>query len=92
MTILSSDDVLDDGDIAKFTAQLNRTLEQKISDISNIPVGVPIPWPTTTPPAGWLQCNGADFDKSKFPKLAEAYPDGRLPDLRGEFIRGWDDS
>ncbi|MDU4067974.1 MAG: phage tail protein [Enterobacter asburiae] len=26
-----------------------------------------------------------------FPKLALAYPALRLPDLRGEFIRGWDD-
>ncbi|MCT9743979.1 phage tail protein, partial [Escherichia coli] len=24
-----------------------------------MPVGVPVPWPTATPPAGWLQCNGA---------------------------------
>ncbi|MBS9440770.1 phage tail protein [Photorhabdus heterorhabditis] len=90
----SGEDILDNGDITKLTAQLNEALEQKISNISNssdIPVGVPVPWPTTIPPAGWLQCNGSVFDKSKFPKLAEAYPDGRLPDLRGEFIRGWDD-
>ncbi|MCT8341829.1 phage tail protein [Photorhabdus kleinii] len=55
-----------------------------------IPVGVPLPWPTTTPPEGWAQCNGAPFDKTKYPKLAQAYPNGILPDLRGEFIRGWD--
>nr|WP_036772306.1 phage tail protein [Photorhabdus australis] len=55
-----------------------------------IPVGVPLPWPTETPPEGWVQCNGAAFDKSKFPELAKAYPGGNLPDLRGEFIRGWD--
>ncbi|EFB8865625.1 TPA: phage tail protein, partial [Escherichia coli] len=23
---------------------------------SALPVGVPVPWPTATPPAGWLQC------------------------------------
>ncbi|WP_334472331.1 phage tail protein [Arsenophonus sp. PmNCSU2021_1] len=28
------------------------------------------------------------FDKVKCPKLALAYPSGRLPELRGEFIRG----
>ncbi|WP_349817817.1 tail fiber protein, partial [Escherichia coli] len=22
---------------------------------------MPVPWPTATPPAGWLQCNGATF-------------------------------
>lgn len=56
-----------------------------------IPVGTPIPWPTAIPPGGWLRCNGAVFDKSKFPELAKAYPSGRLPDLHSEFIRGWDD-
>ncbi|HBY7268462.1 tail fiber protein, partial [Escherichia coli] len=24
-----------------------------------MPVGVPIPWPSATPPTGWLKCNGA---------------------------------
>ena len=62
------------------------------SDIDKyIPVGFPLPWPQETPPGGWLKCNGATFDKVKYPKLATAYPSGVLPDLRGEFIRGWDD-
>ncbi|MBS9422297.1 phage tail protein [Photorhabdus caribbeanensis] len=56
------------------------------------PVGAPIPWPLPNVPAGYLACNGQSFNKSLYPKLAEAYPNGRLPDLRGEFIRGWDDS
>ena len=55
------------------------------------PAGFPLPWPQATPPAGFLKCNGATFDKVKYPKLATAYPSGVLPDLRGEFIRGWDD-
>ncbi|WP_460601914.1 tail fiber protein [Escherichia coli] len=58
---------------------------------SALPVGVPIPWPSATPPTGWLKCNGATFDKAAYPKLAIAYPSGVLPDLRGEFLRGWDD-
>lgn len=62
------------------------------SDIDKyIPVGFPLPWPQATPPGGWLKCNGAAFDKVKYPKLATAYPSGSLPDLRGVFIRGWDD-
>lgn len=56
-----------------------------------IPVGVPIPYPLATPPAGYLKLNGASFDKAKYPRLAAIYPDGVLPDMRGEFIRGWDD-
>ncbi|MDS6659977.1 phage tail protein [Klebsiella pneumoniae] len=58
---------------------------------SALPVGVPVPWPLATPPTGWLKCNGAAFTASQYPKLALAYPSLRLPDLRGEFIRGWDD-
>ncbi|WFW93016.1 phage tail protein [Citrobacter freundii] len=58
---------------------------------SALPVGVPVPWPSATPPSDWLKCNGARFDKNKFPKLATVYTSGFLPDLRGEFIRGWDD-
>ncbi|VFS62683.1 Phage Tail Collar Domain [Leminorella grimontii] len=56
-----------------------------------IPVGVPLPYPSATPPDGFLKCNGAPFDKTLYPKLAVAYPSGVLPDLRGEFLRGWDD-
>ncbi|HEY3984870.1 phage tail protein [Cedecea sp.] len=64
----------------------------KTADIDKyIPVGFPLPWPQPTPPGGWLKCNGATFDKVKYPKLATAYPSGVLPDLRGEFMRGWDD-
>ncbi|HCP4020487.1 TPA: tail fiber protein [Escherichia coli] len=58
---------------------------------SALPVGVPVPWPTATPPAGWLKCDGRSFTKEQYPVLARAYPTLRLPDLRGEFIRGWDD-
>ncbi|WP_434525407.1 tail fiber protein [Photorhabdus asymbiotica] len=129
----SGSDIIDDGNIARLTAQLNKALEQKITtDIPsasltqkgvvqltnvignsdtlavtqklvqeiiislreeiNIPVGSPIPWPLLSPPFGYFVCNGSPFNKLQYPKLAEAYPGGRLPDLRGEFIRGWDDN
>ncbi|HAI4871191.1 TPA: tail fiber protein [Escherichia coli] len=58
---------------------------------SALPVGVPVPWPSATPPTGWLKCNGAAFSAEDYPELAKAYPTNKLPDLRGEFIRGWDD-
>ncbi|MBI1549319.1 tail fiber protein [Escherichia coli] len=58
---------------------------------SALPVGVPVPWPSATPPTGWLKCNGAAFSSEKYPNLAKVYPTLKLPDLRGEFIRGWDD-
>ncbi|AYH48473.1 phage tail protein [Dickeya fangzhongdai] len=70
-----------------FLANLGLSDVLKTADLA----GIPLPWPQATPPAGWLKCNGQAFDKNAFPKLALAYPGGVLPDLRGEFIRGWDD-
>ena len=58
---------------------------------SALPVGVPVPWPSATPPTGWLKCNGAPFSAEEYPELAKVYLTNKLPDLRGEFIRGWDD-
>lgn len=62
-----------------------------LGDGSALAVGIPVPWPTSTAPTGWLKCNGATFTAAQYPKLALAYPSLVLPDLRGEFIRGWDD-
>ncbi|MBS9423044.1 tail fiber protein [Photorhabdus caribbeanensis] len=67
-------------------------VDKLIKTTSEIPVGAPIPWPLAHPPIGYFTCNGSAFNTLQYPKLAAAYPDGRLPDLRGEFIRGWDDS
>lgn len=39
----------------------------------------------------FLKSNGASFSGTLYPKLALAYPGLKLVDLRGEFIRGWDD-
>ncbi|MDN0004838.1 phage tail protein [Providencia stuartii] len=58
--------------------------------LTDFPVGAPIPWPQSTAPAGYLVCNGQTFNKNTYPLLAQAYPSGILPDLRGEFIRGLD--
>ncbi|WP_247119856.1 phage tail protein, partial [Escherichia coli] len=51
---------------------------------SALPVGVPVPWPSATPPTGWLKCNGAAFSAEEYPELAKVYPTNKLPDLRGE--------
>ncbi|KHT35189.1 phage tail protein [Pectobacterium carotovorum] len=53
--------------------------------------GIPLPFPGAVAPAGWLKCNGQQFDKAQYPILTSRYPSGFLPDLRGEFVRGWDD-
>ncbi|VTX81896.1 phage tail protein [Haemophilus parainfluenzae] len=53
-------------------------------------IGIPIPYPLSSVPTGCLAMNGQRFDARRYPKLAQKYPSGQLPDLRGEFIRGWD--
>ncbi|TCJ98838.1 tail collar domain [Volucribacter psittacicida] len=55
----------------------------------------------TTPPAGWLRCNGAAVSRTTYADLFQAigttFGAGNgsttfnLPDLRGEFVRGFDD-
>ncbi|HEI9784354.1 TPA: tail fiber protein [Serratia marcescens] len=82
-------DVLDDGDLSGLKGALKLALTNQVDEA--IPPGIPFPWPGASVPTGWLKCNGDLFDKTKYPKLALAYPNGKLPDLRGEFIRGWDD-
>lgn len=57
---------------------------------NNVPVGVPLPYPLATLPANHLVMNGATFSTSAYPLLAAVYPSGTLPDMRGMFIRGWD--
>ncbi|EPE3205493.1 phage tail protein [Cronobacter sakazakii] len=63
-------------------------------------IGSPFAWPLTQMPSDvfddmknmvFLKVNGASFDKNKYRKLGVAYPSGVLPDMRGEFMRGYDD-
>ncbi|CNK04054.1 putative bacteriophage tail fiber protein [Yersinia mollaretii] len=62
-----------------------------LGDGSLIPIGVPLPYPLSAAPTGWLKCNGSTFSTTTYPKLALVYPSGVLPDMRGNAIRGWDD-
>ncbi|QKY27042.1 phage tail protein [Escherichia coli] len=58
------------------------------ANIEAFPPGVPLPWPSDTPPAGYAIMQGQTFDKSAYPKLAVAYPSGVIPDMRGWTIKG----
>jgi len=58
--------------------------------IFSMPVGVPFPWPTATPPARCFVMAGQPFDVAGFPALAGVYPNGIVPDMRGEWVRGCD--
>lgn len=66
-----------------------------------IPSGAVMYFAGRTAPAGWLKANGAAVSRTTYAALFAAIGttygagDGRstfnLPDLRGEFLRGWDD-
>ena len=72
-------------------------------EIANgVPAGSVFSFATTTPPSGYLECNGAAVSRSTYASLFSAISttwgvgDGsstfNLPDLRGQFVRGWDNS
>lgn len=63
-------------------------------------IGVPFFWPSAAMPntvmPEWsnmvfLKMNGSTFSATTYPKLALVIPGLTLPEVRGEFIRAWDD-
>lgn len=62
------------------------TLSQSIWASGTVP-GAIVLWGTSTPPAGWIECDGSS--SAPYPNLVPLYPTN-IPDLRGEFVRGWD--
>lgn len=72
-----------------------------LSGISAIPSGAVMTFAMSTAPSGWLKCNGAEVSRTTYAALFAAIGttfgagDGSttfaLPDMRGEFARGWDD-
>lgn len=67
-----------------------KATQADFTTLKNLLVGIPFPYPLAAVPSGCLAFNGQTFSTSLYPELAKKYPTGRLPDLRGEFIRGWD--
>jgi hypothetical protein len=63
-------------------------------------VGMVSAFALSSPPNGWLECNGAAISRTAYSELFNAigttFGAGNgsttfnIPDLRGEFIRGWD--
>ena len=69
---------------------------------AQIPAGMVQAYAGSAAPTGWLKCNGAAISRTTYAALFSAigttYGSGdgsstfNVPDLRGEFVRGWDDS
>lgn len=66
---------------------------------ARVPAGAIMAFGMATPPAGWLECNGASLLRTTYPALFAAIGgawgavDGThfsVPDFRGMFLRGWD--
>lgn len=67
---------------------------------SILPSGMVVPFAMSAVPSGWLECDGTAVSRTTYASLFAAIGvtygvgDGsttfNLPDLRGEFLRGWD--
>lgn len=94
-----SADQLDDGSVANFAANI-RIAVQALAAGGGTPSGAIVAFGGATPPAGWLECAGQAVSRATYAALFAAIGgtwgagDGsttfNLPDLRGEFLRGWD--
>ncbi|EAN0344817.1 tail fiber protein [Salmonella enterica] len=87
MEVLGSD-VLDDGDLGKFSGLLRDAVSLLATRAAGTLVGQPIAWASDIVPDGYAVMQGQPFDKTRYPKLAIAYPDGVIPDMRGWMIKG----
>jgi microcystin-dependent protein len=71
-----------------------------LTGIAGTPAGAVIYHAANTPPTGFIKANGASLSTTTYANLFAAigYTFGgsgssfNVPDLRGEFLRGWDDS
>jgi microcystin-dependent protein len=71
------------------------------NNLDHGPVGSIAAYAGQTLPAGWLECNGQVLNLTEYEELysvigitfnrgGETANEFRLPDLRGQFVRGWD--
>jgi len=68
--------------------------------VASVPSSAIMPFARSTAPTGWLECDGSAVSRTTYSVLfgivSTTYGSGNgtttfnLPDLRGEFIRGWD--
>lgn len=78
------------------------SVQDAAGNLISVPSGVVMFFGNSTAPSGFLKCNGAAVSRTTYAALFAAIGtvygagDGsttfNLPDLRGEFLRGWDDA
>ncbi|HET7255625.1 MAG TPA: tail fiber protein [Xanthobacteraceae bacterium] len=81
------------------TTETATAINDSIAAVRQVPAGAVQAFAMSAAPAGWLECDGASVLRATYPALFTAIGttfgsvDGthfNVPDLRGEFIRGWD--
>jgi phage-related tail fiber protein len=85
---------------ANLTGALPAIDGSALTGIEGVPAGVVIYQAANTAPTGFIKANGASLSTTTYANLFAAigYTFGgsgssfNVPDLRGEFMRGWDDS
>jgi len=85
-----------------FVDGVTSSIQTQINALPLTPAGAVMPFAMSTVPSGWLECNGAAVSRSTYSALFSAIGttygagDGsstfKVPDMRGEFPRGWDNS
>ena len=91
---------IDDAVAAEVQARLSgdQALQNQITSFQTLPAGTIMYTPTSAVPAGFLALNGQSVSKTTYSALyailggfyGETLTTFNLPDLRGEFIRVWD--
>jgi microcystin-dependent protein len=76
-------------------------VDSALAAVNSVPTGSVHAFAMDTPPAGYLKCDGSAVSRTTYAALFAAIgtvhgvgngsTTFNLPDLRGEFIRGWDD-
>jgi len=77
-------------------------LEKRLTELKGgaVPAGTVVAFAGDNLPAGWLWCDGSEYDVAKYPALAAAIGHAhgstdfvtrfKVPDYRGRFLRGTD--
>lgn len=85
----------------KAVARTNLNIYSREESDLKTPPGMVAHFARTTAPTGWLKANGSAISRTAYAALfaavgttfgtGDGFTTFNLPDLRGEFIRGWDD-
>jgi len=100
-TIAGIAEIATQAEVTTGTSDLVVVTPLKLKNAKFIPSGAVMAFASSGVPSGWLKCNGQAVSRTSYSELFEilgtAYGAGNnsttfnVPDLRGEFIRGWDD-